>query len=516
MSSTAPPHNDTRTAGRGGFAVLGAKVFFIIVGFAQQTLLPRLIGPAGYGALSRVLAITNIVNNVVITSSIQGVSRAVAQTPADRAGEALRRAFKTHVALAIPLALLFFFFAPVYATFQHAEHIVRPLQIVSVVVLAYGLYAPLVGALNGQRRFSLQAGLDITYATLRTAGLLGLGWILSRSGYGLIGACIGFALAAVLILPAALAVAGLGKPGTAGPSVKDHLTFLAPVAFGQIAVQLLMQSDISLLGRFASELVDRQGLVGEAARTAADKMVGAYRACQLFAFLPFQLLISITFILFPMLAKASAEHDRDAIARYVRTGMRLAFLLACVMVSTVVALAPHLLRLAFPTEFADAGASALRVLALGQGAFAIFYVETTVLTSLGRERLSAALTAVAVVLVLALCWIAGSSASSGPGLLLRTGAATSLALAAAAVAGAVAVRKTTRAFVRPVTFARVVLALAVTVAVGARVPWLGKLMVIPCAAAIAAGVVLLLIATGELARTDARTLVEVIRRRKSG
>ena len=42
-----------RTAGRGGVAVLGAKVFFIFSGLAQQTILPRVIGLAGYGALAR-------------------------------------------------------------------------------------------------------------------------------------------------------------------------------------------------------------------------------------------------------------------------------------------------------------------------------------------------------------------------------------------------------------------------------------------------------------------------------
>jgi hypothetical protein len=42
-----------------------------------------------------------------------------------------------------------------------------------VIVLLYGVYAPLVGSLNGRRRFLEQAGLDIGYGALRTAGLVG-------------------------------------------------------------------------------------------------------------------------------------------------------------------------------------------------------------------------------------------------------------------------------------------------------------------------------------------------------
>jgi len=90
--------------------------------------------------------------------------------------------------------------------------------------------------------------------------------------------------------------------------------------------------DISMLGHFASKLAAVQFLTDDLAREASDKTVGVYRACQLFAFLPFQLLITLTFIMFPMLEKAKAERDEQAVASYVRTGMRLAFVFACVMV----------------------------------------------------------------------------------------------------------------------------------------------------------------------------------------
>lgn len=495
-------------------AVLAAKIFFILVGFAQQTLLPWLIGKDGYGALSRVLAPTNIVNNVVITSSIQGVSRAVAQTHDDRAPETFRRLFKAHIAIALPVALLFFFFAPIYATrFQLAPHIARPLQLMSIVVLAYGIYAPVIGSLNGRRLFTRQAALDVTYATLRTAGLLGLGWVFARSGQGILGACIGFSLAATLIVPISLRVAGTGRAGNAGPTIKQHLLFILPVAIGQIAVQLLMQSDIMTLGHFASKLVLAQGMAGEAATKAADEIVGVYRGCQLFAFLPYQLLISLTFILFPMLAKAKAEQDPVLIARYVRTGMRLSFVFACLMVGTVSALGPHLLRLTYPIEFSQQGGDALRLLALGQGAFSIFYVETTVLTSLGRERVSAVLTWVAVGLIFGLSWVAGMGATSGVDLVLRTAAATTAALTLASIAGAVAVRVVARAFVSPLTFLRTCVALGAAVLLGMRVPWLGKILVLPEAGAIALIGLLVLVFTGEVGKADVAMVRNVVRRR---
>ena len=525
-STQSPAPDAARTAGRGGLAVLTAKVFFILSGLIQQTLLPRIIGLDGYGALSRVLAIANMANNVVVTSSIQGVSRAVAQTPEQHAGQTLRRTLSTHAAIAIPIALLFLFIAPHYARFQGSPHIVRSVQIVSLVVLAYGLYAPLVGYLNGQRRFAAQAGLDMTYAILRTAGLLGFGYFFARHNDGVFGACIGFALAACMIFPIALRLTGIGSRGNSGPSVREHLLFIAPVAIGQIALQALMQLDIVILGHHASRLVVETGLSGEAAQQAADKIVGVYRACQLFAFLPFQLLIAVTFILFPMLAKAKADGDKEAIATYVRSGMRLALVFACIMVATVAALSPHLLRLAFPAEVGERGAASLRVLSLGQGAFAIFYIQMTVLTSLGRERMSAILTGAAAVIVAALAWVACRTSTTPNDLLLRCAIAVSAALGVAAIAGAFAVARTANAFVRPATALRVMIALAATTVVGSLIPAVdimlpfkkaalnvGKLLVVPEAIGTALVAAVILLVTREVGKADLDLVKRVIKRK---
>src|SRR3954471_2174039 len=92
--------DQARTAGRGGLAVLVAKVVFIVTGLLQQALLPRAIGLADYGALSRVLAVSNVFNNVMVASSTQGVSRTIAAAGAAER-EAFRAALRVHAVLAI-------------------------------------------------------------------------------------------------------------------------------------------------------------------------------------------------------------------------------------------------------------------------------------------------------------------------------------------------------------------------------------------------------------------------------
>ncbi len=512
-AETEPAAAPDACAGRGGLAVAGAKIWFILVGIVQQTVLPRLIGMDGYGAFSTVLAISNIPNNVVTASSIQGVSRAVAGA-AGHEEEAQRRALVIHAALAPCLAALFFALAPVAAEFEHAPHILRPLRIFACILFVYALYTPLVGVLNGKRRFVAQAALDVTFAALRTVGLLGAAYFLGRRLDGPTGAAIGLAVAAAAILPIAWFVAGTGRAGSAGPTARSHLGVLGPIALGQLFLNLLMQADIWLLRRFTHESGELAGMTGAALQARTDSLVGAYRAAQLFAFLPYQLLLSITFILFPMVARAHAQHQKAAVEGYVRAGFRLAFLIGGLMVSCTCGLAPLLLRLAFVKQAADDGSNALRILALGQGAFAIFGIETTVLVSLSRERRSAELTGVAAALVAALCWAIVPSTSFDASLLTRTATATSLALVLAAVAGAMLVRRAAGTFAPPKSLVRTGLAMGAAIGVGTVMPWWGHVMV-PLEAIAVAGVYLAVsIATGELTAADLSTVRAVLGKKR--
>lgn len=508
--------DETRTAGRGGVAVLGAKVFFIVAGFVQQALLARAIGEAGYGALSRVLAKANILNNVVVSGSTWGVSRAVARAR-DHEDEALRATLRLHAPLAVVLALGFVALAPAFALFEKAPHIATPLMVLGGVVLLYGLYAPLIGSLNGRRRFGRQASLDVTFAVLRTAGMVGIGWLFMKRGMsGALGATVGFVAAAACILPIALRWTGIGKAAPPGspwaPKPSAYLLELLPLSAAQLCTNLLMQADITLLGRFLSEGATAAGL-GDA---DADKWVAYYRACQLFAFLPYQLLFSITQILFPMLARAKADGDDEAVKRYVANGARLGAIACGMLVSVVAALPGHLIAFAYPAEYATQGAAALRVLALGQGAFAMLAIAMTVMTSLGREWRATAITAGAVVGIGVACFSFVPSATFGAEQLVRTATATSVALAVVLLVAAATVRGMTGAFVPLATAIRVGLGVAVCTFGGTYAPKLGKLMTPVLAIAVVAVYVVVLVVTRELRASDLAPIRAMLGKKRAG
>jgi stage V sporulation protein B len=501
-----------RTAGRGGLAVAFAKVYFIFIGLVQQIALPQVIGRDGYGALSRVLSMASIAYNPLVTGSIQGVSRAVAQATPDEQPATIRRTLALHLALAVVAALGFFVLGPIVADATGAPHVLAAIRIVSAVLLFYGLYSPLVGVLNGRRQFVKQAALDMLAATLRTIGLIGGGWWFQKTyGLGVEGSTAGFAAASATMVVAAALLVGLGRVGRGGVSVKQHLTFIAPLLLGQVLFNLLLQADLQLVGYFSSNAAEAAKLPV----TDADPLVGAYRATQLFCFLPYQLLISVTFILFPLLAKAHKEGDREAVANYVRTGVRLAMVLAGLMVSVTSGLSGPLLRLVFPGTGYDALAtSSMYVLTIGFGGFAIFGILTTVLNSLGRERASMLLTALAVLLVVGVSFAIVPGTTFGSGILLRTAISTSVGLFVATLTTGILVKKSAGAVVSPLSAVRVACATAVAILVARQLPVHGKVATILFAGVVAAIYVVVLLVTRELGKADLASVRAVISRRK--
>ncbi|HTQ05625.1 MAG TPA: lipopolysaccharide biosynthesis protein, partial [Polyangiaceae bacterium] len=423
----------------------------------------------------------------------------------------LRQSLLVHAGGALVIAVLAFALSPAVAASLDATHLTLSLRVLSVVLLVYGLYAPLVGALNGERRLLQQAGFDIFAATVRTVGLIAgaLLWAHGSSTRGAEGACYGFLAGVTLVLVLALAVVGVGRSGTTGTRLRDHVAFVAPLLLGQTLLNLLFQADLTLLRRFAAEAASHAGLPA----TAADPYVGAYRTTQLFSFLPYQLLMAVTFVLFPMLAGTRRDADRSQAARYVENGLRIALVVTGAMVSVTAGLPAGLLRLGFGAQAAAYGAHALTVLALGFGAFAIFGLLTAVLNGMGRERASLAITFAACLLVVGACfgWVRGGALSET--LLVRTACATAAGIALATLLAGILVRRTVGSLVPLRVVARVGFALGAALALARCLPQERPLLVVPEAVLVAGAYLAVLVVTRELGRADLDLVLRVVKRR---
>jgi len=480
VSNESPAGEGTR---RGAIAIAAAKAWFLVAGLAQNVLLPLAIGQAGFGAYRRALAFVNVLNNVIVVASIQAVSRAVAAAPPTRRRATMARATAIQALIGLGFGTLFFAATPLIVAHQHAPQLAAPLRMLAGVLVAYGIYASLVGSLNGVRAFGAQAALDATYSTTRTTLSIVFGWwFLHRlESEGALGATVGFLTAAVAIVPLAWLLSRRVRDAS-GPLAEEHaFDARAHVAFlvGLLAMQgfqsLLLQVDLMVLGRAATLRALSQGLSEPMARASADRLAGLYAQAQSFGLVPYQLLVAAGFVLFPTVAAARARGDHEAVRAGVARGGAATLIVAGALVAAIGGSPMAVLRFAFGRGSADGlplehAAPILRMLAVAHGATAIATLGATLVAASGRGRLAAGMSA-----SVACCAVGGAAIGATRGdTVLSLGLAIAIGLAVGIAIGAtlaaLVVDRVVGPYVRPLAALRVGVAVVAALAVGALVP----------------------------------------------
>ena len=500
------PSEDTRRAGRGLVSIAGAKGYFIVTSYAVQLLLPRIFGEAKeFGLYSATMSGVAILTNVLIVATIQSVSKFVSEDEA-RAEVTLRQGLRVQTLVGGALALGLFTLAPAIAHLLLDDQLTRLLRVASVVVLAYALYAAVVGSLNGRHWFSKQARLDVTFSTLRTVGIL----VGAGLGLGAIGAVAGFATASATILSISLIWIGFGKRGEPIP-LRRWIGFMAPIWTYQICLNGILMIDLQVLKRTATEIAFASTATSQAAVDLANQYVGYYRAAQTFAFVPYQLIISMTFIVFPMISKATSIGNREAARSTIQHAMRLSLLLLLLVAAPTSGAADGVMRLAYPAEYL-AGAPALSILVFGVAAFALFAVAATAISGAGKPSLAAIIAGVSLLAVVVANRVLVMRAGLGEQTLEAAATGTAIGMVIALVLSAWAVYQTFGVFIPVATWIRAGLAAGTGYAAAAAIPDDSPAMALVALALGFTSSAAVLVVTRELTKDDWHALRRIVRR----
>ncbi len=521
--------SEARSAGRGVVFIAAAKLYFMVIGAVIEFRLPAIVSNVTFGAYGVVSSLVSPINNVLIVGTIQAVSRFTSHDP-DKARVVQRAGLRMHLMVGLPIAIAFAATAPLFASFFHDDRKTGPLMLASGILAGYSFYAVFVGRANGTRAFHKQAGLDMAFATMRAAGILGL----AGAGLGLYGIISGWILAVVgIILVASFAV---GLPGRASQDaapeqpMRPLLAFFGSVALYLVLMNFIMVIDQLLLKRMATEWFQANATqtkdfvsqaiplwLGEAAGTldpsdAADAQVGYYRAVQNLARLSYQAIIAATFVIFPLVSRSTFVSDKEATRRYVRTTLRYSAIFAAAIGVVFAANPQALLDIPYADDYAFAGAPALALLALGNVAFAIFVIAGTILNGSGDTR--RALISVAATLIVAALANALVIPQFEPGreLLTACAAATSGAMLFGAALSMWLLQSSTGASLPLVTAARVAISGIGAVALGRFWPTSGALGTMLESCAIGLVFLVLLVLTREFGRKDLVAVLAVAKR----
>ena len=450
----------------------GAKLLFVATGFLTQLALPRLLGsPEEWGRLKTAMTVTAIVTNTLVAAILQTVSKRGSESASDAedAKRALRELLLVHGIIGVALAALMVGLAPLLGhRFFHNDALIPLLQVESIVVGSYAVYATLMGSLNGAQRFTQQAGLDMGFSLLRTAGLVGG----AALGLGALGALSGLAAAAVAITFAALAVVGTGVRSRA-VDLQKWRSFFLPIALYQGCLNGILMIDLPLMHWNVAELAIAAG--DPAPDEVASRFTGFYGAAQTFAFVPYQLALSGTHVLFPVISRASSSGDEEGTRKAIASAMRFSLLALLAMAAPIAGAADGVLLIAYPAEYTS-GADALRILAPGVVCFTLFVVGATALAGRGLPALAARVAAVAAVVVIVANIVLVRAVPLGEYTPIAAAAGTALGASISLAIVGVVVYRTFGAFLAPLTVLRACIAALVGAAVAWAIPHESRVM----------------------------------------
>lgn len=524
----------TRTVGRGFLFILTAKMWFLLTGFAVQFGLPRLLlrtarkmvgvtavsGPlveklatglyGEYGVATRTVS---LINNTMVQGTIQAVSKHVAED--ERQAEAVRAAaLRVQTVIGLSLALIYFALSDVLAAVLKNGNLGQYFRITAIIIFAYALYAVLIGYLNGRKRFRAQATFDVSYSTLKTCSILGLAFL----GYGLNVILGAFSGSALLICLVALLVVGVRNP--AGTVFPWRLLFgsMAAIIVYYVLFNALLVADLWVLTGLAGRVASVAPAIAE---QLARELVGVYNGVLNVALLPYQAVLAVAFVVFPLISRSTFEQEAQTTQRYIEGTLRYSAILAAGVATAVASTGDGLLRLLKP-DFA-AGAPALRMYATGEVFFALFAIANTMIIASGRAKVAVGIAAATLAADFAanlllvphfLALTAAGDAYDRSGLLAAAGA-TAPIFALGFFVSATYLRRTFGARLPLLTLLRALVVGGLLVAAGALLQERVPPLLSPLAAAAALGCYLAgLVALRELKRDDLQRLLAVVRRRR--
>ncbi|MFP4600726.1 MAG: lipopolysaccharide biosynthesis protein [Persicimonas sp.] len=395
-----------KKTGRGFLVITGAKMWFMVTGAVIQLGLPIFLGSSEqFGVFKIVTEAISLINMVMITGTLQAVSKLVSEQP-HAAKRVVNQALKLQLFLGLPIAALYAIGSPWIAAQFNDPSLTGLIRLSSLIIAFYAFYAIFVGYLNGVKEFVRQASLDIGFATLKMLGIVGLVLL----GFGVGGAVAGFVgSAGIICLFSGVWVWRLMRThadrfpaeeeaeGASKKALKRLAGYLVLIMAYTFALNGLMRADLFVLKSISAEVPAHLSGAEHLFNLISSKFAGLYGAVLNIARIPYQGVIAVTFVIFPLISESTFKKDRERTQDYIRETFRYCLLLIASVGALLAFNADSIVAGLYSGEY-RAASSALAILSVSIIFFALYYMATTVIIGAGRPGVAVIIMAASLLL----------------------------------------------------------------------------------------------------------------------
>ncbi len=327
---------------RGMFWGFLAQIILYGFGFIVSVLLARWLGPESYGLIPltmTVIAVFSIFADFGVGAS---TSKHISEYRARDIGlvkSIVKDGFILKLFLGFVVSVICFYSAELIAEFMHMPRLQPLLQISSIMLFFMSFLSFLNGVFQGFQRLEFTTLTSFSQNIIKLVASLGLVYL----GYGVIGAIVGYAIAFLVTALLALVIVFFRfynkfPISSSNKSMrKDILKYSVPLAISSISFFIYMQSDILMLGYFAT-----------------PSEVGFYSIAQKIIDMMLLPCTALLTVITPMIAYLYGKNDersRNASGKLFNYSIKYSLLLIFPMVFGLVALAKPAILLIFGEEY---------------------------------------------------------------------------------------------------------------------------------------------------------------------
>ncbi len=344
-----------------------SQIAVALSGYAIHIFLGRFLTPAEYGLYAIIISVATIPNLVLATGVPQAVSKYISEdsmnSPSVRAqGIRLQLilgsvVFITYLLASYPIAYLL-----------NDMALVPYLQLSTIVIPLYALYALYVMILNGEKRYREQSFNVIVFSATKSLLVIFLVLI----GFSVSGAVFGFSISPLVGL--VLGVFLIRHiPKTADRfSAKKLISFAIPVTIFWISYQLIMSIDL---------------LAVKALLPDSDAQAGYYSAASMISRTAYFLVTAISYAFFPAISTANRANDYGTVKLFIRESNRYIVMILTLMVVGAAFYGTEIVTFLYGTAYLSSGI-VLGILMLGMSFFSVFTYLLSVLSAGSRPRIA--------------------------------------------------------------------------------------------------------------------------------
>ncbi len=370
---------------KGSFLNLLGNILFRIGGYIYRVLLQYLLGVTGYGIVSLVLPLQNVLILVAAAGIPPAVAKYVAEYHAKNDNYMVKQVIKTSakimVTMSIIATLLIIFLANPLAPFLHWQpNIIILFQIIGFITpfsIILGLVRGVFQGYQDMGNLLLTRAAEQIFTIVLTVSLILLGFYVLGA---VIGTIIGFAIAAILSLllfreriwkNIKYAKKSLGHINEYSLA-KKLLIFSLPVTVVGLAELALFDTGTYIINIFLNETY-----------------VGYYNIVSPVSRIPLVISSSIAVAMLPAASEALSLKNNHVIEKYVVYSYRYMILVLLPLCALIILFGQPILAIIFPRAplaYLVAG-GALTILVVAMAFFSIYIVSSSISQGLGKPYL---------------------------------------------------------------------------------------------------------------------------------